>query len=145
MIMFSYIFKLRPVDKPHFPTLMHAWRVIHHGLYTDKYIWHIPSICSHTSYGMLVGELIGLTVQKIIKQSRRTFSLNVEPFFFLVFFCLTVRNNASKQQTYKELNLYLRRYNIVLSCSIELFCLFFLNQARTPLVTLKCCCRFCEA
>lgn len=66
-------------------------------------------------------------------------------FFFLVFFCLTVRNNASKQQTYKELNLYLRRYNIVLSCSIELFCLFFLNQARTPLVTLKCCCRFCEA
>lgn len=58
----------------------------------------------------------------------------------VAFFFFTVRNNASKQQTYKELNLYLRRYNIVLSCSIE----FFLNQARPPLVTLKCCCRFCE-
>lgn len=38
---------------------MHACRVTHHGLYTDKYIRYMSSTCSHTSYGMLAEEPIG--------------------------------------------------------------------------------------
>lgn len=46
---------------------------------------------------------------------------------------LTVHNNAFKQQTYKELNLYLRRYNTVIVLSFK--------SSKTSLVMLKCCCR----
>lgn len=57
-------------QKTGFPhPFMHAWRVTHHGLYTDKYIWYMSSTCSHTSYGMLADELIGFYGPEIIKRS----------------------------------------------------------------------------
>lgn len=121
--MFSYISNLRSVDKPHFPILMHAWRVIHHGLYTNKYIWYMSSICSHTSCSMWVSELINL-------QSRNHQAKLMD---YSLSGAFTVCNNAFKQQIYKELNLYLRRSNTAWVLSFK--------SSKIPLVMLKCCCR----
>lgn len=75
-------------------------------------------ICSHTTYSMLVGKLIGLLSSK---QARLMYFSGV---------CVALCDIAFKRQTYKELNLYLRRYNTVIVSS-------FLNQARPHLLRLS--------
>lgn len=62
--------------------LMHAWRVTHHGLYTDKYIRYMSSTCSHTSYSMLAEEPIGFlfffTARKWPSEANGAFCSNEE-------------------------------------------------------------------
>lgn len=74
----------RKTGFPH--PFMHAWRVTHHGLYTDKYIWYMSSTCSHTSYGMLADELIGFTARRLSSEADGTLQLE--------WGASNVRNNA---------------------------------------------------
>lgn len=117
MIMFSYI--SNPITYPHAWLKSYTQWLVHRQIYLVYVHYMFTYILQYVSW-----RVDRFTVQK---SSSKAAGLQLKCGAF------TVRNNARKQHTSKELNLYLRRYNTARVLSFK--------SSKTPLVMHKCCCR----